>query len=177
MRPTIPVIDAITAGWDAAFPMFGLKILRIFYALRSKGCEAIHKINIRLYSWKRMKNLAKSSDCATNTDSTATADELLQVGFQIRKSRNPILVIRFLGSLHFNICATGSLCWPSSLNYGSQITNPGTRLLNQTVKSHGIVRRTKYIFTLQWVWNSTPKKTLEWTDLDLKRCQKRRESV
>ena len=70
MRATIPVIDAITAGWDAAFPMFGLKILRIFYALRSKGCEAIHKINTRLYSWKRMKNLAKSSDCATNTDTT-----------------------------------------------------------------------------------------------------------
>ena len=91
MRATIPVIDAITAGWDAAFPMFGLKILRIFYALRSKGCEAIYKINIRLYSWKRIKSLAKSFDCAINTDttpvlaasSTATADEILQtVGFQ-----------------------------------------------------------------------------------------------
>ena len=52
---------------------------------------AIYKINIRLYSWKRIKNLAKSFDCAINTDttpvlaasSTATADEILQtVGFQ-----------------------------------------------------------------------------------------------
>ena len=120
---------------------------------------------------------------AITTSSTATLDlTTFTSQFPNLQSRN--WEIQRLSSVFRGHCIKTFLqqdppvghCWP---NYGSQITDPGNCLLNQTIKSQGIVWWTKYIFTLRRVWNSTTKKSRPWLELTLtlKRCLKRRESV
>ena len=109
---------------------------------------------------------------------------LLQVRFQIchPQMEKSNAWHRFSGVTAFKHLCNRTPLWPSRPNYGSQITDPGSCLLNQMVKSQEIVLQAKYIFILPWVWNSTRKKSRPWLELTLtlrrrRRCLKRRESV
>ena len=161
------MIPSLWVHISLMIPLFPTNKKYLYYQHHPWKCIGnIAKLSV--WQWKELKSefmlLSTSTDITTaiTTSSTATLDlTTFTSQFPNLQSRN--WEIQRLSSVFRGHCiktlvqleSSVGHCWP---NYGSQITDPGSCLLNQTIKSQGIVWWTKYIFTLRRVWNSTTKK-------------------